>query len=120
MYLHHILRKAVFQHYRGYGIGKLFPGDKDPDSHFPPTSLVCLPSFCYSVVITPLTFFSVISTKFLLHLALHTVLLSPNKKGKVSRSCLSFASRIENQPSLWAQRLIIAGFYVPKGPFPIV
>ena len=113
MYLHHILRKGVFQHYRGCGIWKIFPVDKDPDSHFPPTSLVCLPSFCCSVVLTPLTFLPVLSTIFLLHLFLRTVLLSPDNEGKVRRTFLSFVSRIENQPSLWAQRLIIAGFYVP-------
>ena len=114
MYLHHILRKGVFQHDKGCGIGRIFPGDKDPYSHFPPTSLVCLPSICCSVVLTPLTCLPVLSTIFLLHLFLRTVL------GKVSRTCLSFVSRIENQPSLWAQRLFIAEFCVPKGSFPIV
>ena len=119
MYLH-ILRKGVFQHDRGCGIGKIFLRGKDPDSHFPPTSLVCLPSSCCSLILTPLFYLSVLSTIFLLHLFLRTALLSPDNKGKVSSTCLSFVSRIENQPSLCAQRLIIAGLYLPKGPFPIV
>ena len=81
---------------------KIFPGDKDPDSHFLLTSLVCLPILCCSVILTPLTFLPVLSTTVLSHLFLHAVVLSPCNKGKVSKTCLSFVSRIENQPSLWA------------------